>query len=78
MFKTRSKVVFTSLLLATIYFIYIVQHFFGAIASTSGAEQIGAGIAAVLVYPHMLLLGIGIIFGFIAFLQIKDGQILHR
>lgn len=66
--KTRSKVLFVATALATIYAIYLVSYFFGATASSEGAEAAGAAIATALVMPHMIMFLIGAIFGWIGFL----------
>lgn len=71
MFKTRSKVVFVSLVLGVAYLIYIASYFFGLSASTEGSEQVGAVLATALVAPHMFILLLAVIFNLISFLGTK-------
>ncbi|MFV0552901.1 MAG: hypothetical protein ACK5L6_13410 [Anaerorhabdus sp.] len=51
-----------SFVLGLIYMIYLVFHFFGSITNTTGAEQVGVGIATAIVMPHMIFVLIGVIF----------------
>lgn len=67
MFKNRSKILFVATLLATLYVIYLISYFGGTVSSTDGAEQVGSAIATALVMPHMIITGIGAIFGWISF-----------
>ena len=77
MFKGRSKVVFVCALISTLYLIYIISYFVGINADVNDtAEAVGAGFATVLVLPHMLLLGLGVIFNWVGFGTKKNGFIL--
>ncbi|EPY2272110.1 benzylsuccinate synthase [Clostridium sporogenes] len=67
MFKKRSKAFFTGLILATIYLIYIISYFYGILGDGDTAEQIGSGLATALVTPHMVVLAIAVMFGWLAF-----------
>ncbi|WP_434305058.1 benzylsuccinate synthase [Clostridium botulinum] len=67
MFKKRSKAFFTSIILATIYLIYIISYFYGILGDGDTAEQIGSGLAAALVTPHIVVLAISVMFGWLAF-----------
>ncbi|NFH49420.1 benzylsuccinate synthase, partial [Clostridium sporogenes] len=67
MFKKRSKAFFTGLILATIYLIYIISYFYGILGDGDTAEQIGSGLAAALVTPHIVVLAIAVMFGWLAF-----------
>ena len=67
MFKFRSKAVFISALLGTLYSIYLITYFTGAIAGSQGAEQAGAAIATALVTPHMALVVLATIFSWFGF-----------
>ena len=67
MFKNRSKVLFVGTLLATLYTIYLIIYFNGAIGSGDTSEAIGGAIATALVTPHMLMTGLGAVFGWIGF-----------
>ena len=62
MFKFRSKVVFISAILGTLYALYLIIYFSGTINESQGAEQVGAAIATALVTPHMVLVAIAAIF----------------
>ena len=67
LFKKRSKAFFTGLILATIYLIYIISYFYGILGDGDTAEQIGSGLAAALVTPHIVVLAIAVMFGWLAF-----------
>lgn len=67
MFKFRSKTLFISALLGTLYALYLIVYFSGAISESDGAEQVGASIAAVLVAPHMALVVLAVIFNWVGF-----------
>lgn len=77
MFEKRSKVVFASGIISTIYLIYIISYFVGINNNPSdSSEALGAGIATALVLPHMLLLLIGVVFNWVGFATRKTGLIL--
>lgn len=63
--KTRSKVLIIATLLATLYAIYLYCYFVGGTMSADGAEAIGGAIATALVTPHMAMIAIGAIFGWV-------------
>lgn len=63
----RSKMLLISAILSTAYLIYLISYFSGNVASSEGTEAIGAGIAAALVAPHMICVGIAVIFNWIGF-----------
>lgn len=68
MFKNRSKVVFTSMVLGAAYLIYVVTYFWGINQNTADSvEAIGSGVATALVMPHMILLLLAVLFNIIAF-----------
>lgn len=67
----RSKILFTSSALATLYSIYLITYFCGGTLNADGAEAVGGAIATALVTPHMIMFLIGAIFGWIGFLAKK-------
>ncbi len=67
MFKERSVASFISAVLGILYAIYLISYFTGAIASTTGDEQIGAGIATALILPHLIVLILAVIFNLLGF-----------
>lgn len=71
MFKNRSKVLFVSAILGSLYALYLVSYFTGTISSTDGAEQVGTAIATVLVLPHAMLLVLAVIFNWVGFFMNK-------
>ncbi len=71
MFKNRSKALFVCSLLATIYLIYLIIYFGGAMGDLNSSEEIGGAIATALVTPHMVVMGIGAIFSWIGFFTRK-------
>ena len=72
MFKGRSKALFVASLLTTIYVIYLIIHFGSSIFVEDSAEALGGALATALVMPHMFMLGLGIIFGWIGFFGRKS------
>lgn len=72
MFNKRSKVLFIGTLLASLYVIYLMIYFGGAMNSTDSAEALGGTIATALVTPHMVVIGIGCVFGWIGFFMRKN------
>jgi hypothetical protein len=68
MFKNRSKTLFISAILGTLYSIYIISYFAGNImGARNAAEGIGASIATALVTPHMICVAVATIFNWLAF-----------
>lgn len=63
----RSKLALISWILSAAYLVYLIASFAGGIGSTEGAEQAGAAIATTLVFPHMLAVGIGLIFNVLGY-----------
>ena len=61
----ESKLLLAAGVLGTIYLIYLISYFTGAVGSSEGAEALGAGIAAALVTPHMVCVGIAVIFNWL-------------
>ena len=64
----RSKCLLISAILGTLYLVYIINYFVNGVASTSGSEQIGVGLATALVAPHMFLLAIAVLFNWIGWI----------
>ncbi|CAN2243600.1 hypothetical protein MCEMKE157_01243 [actinobacterium SCGC AAA044-D11] len=74
MFNLRSKAAFWATIFAFAYGIYAIVYWAGTnSSSTDSAEAIGAGIATLLVLPHLLITWLGIIFGIIGFFTRKTG-----
>lgn len=61
----RSKCLLISAIFGSLYLVYIIYYFFDAVSSSSGSEQIGAGLAMAVVAPHIFLLGIAVLFNWI-------------
>ena len=72
MFKNRSKVLFVCNILATIYVIYLLCYFLGSTASSDSTEALGGAIATAIVMPHMFLMLLGAIFGWLGFCMRKN------
>lgn len=68
MFRNRSKTLFVSAVLGTLYSIYIISYFAGGIiGAKNAAEGLGASIATALVTPHMICVTVAAIFSWFAF-----------
>lgn len=73
----RSKALLISAIIASIYVIYLIAHFGGAITGTTDtAEQIGATLATALVTPHMILVLLAVIFNWVSYFTNKRGLAL--
>jgi hypothetical protein len=74
MLQRRSKATLIATILAFAYGIYSIVYWVGTNSSTTDdAEAIGAGIATLLVLPHIFVTWLGIIFGIIGFFGRKTG-----
>lgn len=70
----KSKLLLVSWVLGALYSIYIVVYFFGNTASQSdAASAIGAGLATVLVMPHMICTVLATIFTILGWALCKRG-----
>ena len=69
MFKERSKVLFVCNILATLYAIYLIAYFTGVNTADvkDDAEALGGAIATALVTPHIIMIVLGAIFGWLGF-----------
>lgn len=72
MFKERSKVLFFSSLITTAYVVYLMVHFGSSFFASNSAEVVGGALATALVTPHMLFIGLGVVFSWIGFLFKKS------
>lgn len=61
----RSKLLLVSAIIGTAYFIYLVVHFTSGLDSADAAEAIGSGLAAALVTPHMVCVGLAALFSWL-------------
>ena len=63
--KKRSVLLLIASIIGTAYLIYLISYFSAGMSSSDAAEAIGAGIATALVTPHMVVVGIAVIFNWI-------------
>lgn len=62
----RNKLLLIAAILGSLYLIYLISYFVGGMASASGGEEVVAGgLATAIVLPHMLCVGIAVIFNWI-------------
>ena len=61
----KSKLLLASAILGTLYMIYLIVYFTGGIASSEGTGAIVAGIAAALVTPHAVCVGVAVVFNWL-------------
>lgn len=69
----KSKLLLVSWVLSALYLVYLVTYFIGAFNGSSGAEQVGAGLAGILVMPHAFLVLLGLIFNILGWSMNKKG-----
>ncbi len=69
----KSKLLLVSWILGAAYFIYLVAYFFGVVSRTTGAEQMGAGLAATIVTPHAVLVFLAVVFNILGWAMNKRG-----
>lgn len=65
--EKKSKLALISWVLSLMYLIYLISYFTGGVGSSTGADQAGAALATALVFPHMLAVGIGLIFNVLGY-----------
>ena len=63
--KKTSKTLIVATVLATLYSVYLFTHFFGGVSESDGIEQAGAALATAMVMPHMSMMFIGAVFGWL-------------
>lgn len=72
--QKRSLLALISLILTAIYLGYSIVYWSGAgTAGADSAEQLGAGLASVIVFPHLLLTGLALIFNLLAYFMRHRG-----
>lgn len=72
--KKTSKLLLISLILGVLYIGYSAVYWSGAInSSTSGAEQVGGGLAIAIVTPHLVVTGLAVIFNALGVFMKKRG-----
>lgn len=74
----KSKLLLASSIIGTVYLIYLIFYFTNNfIISKDGAEIIGAGLAAALVTPHIVCVGIAVIFNWLGWaLKVRWGALV--
>ncbi|MGO1470086.1 MAG: hypothetical protein ACTHW2_08700 [Tissierella sp.] len=65
--KKKNKLALISWVLSLLYVIYLITYFGEGIGDGTSSEQAGAAIATALVLPHMLTVGIGLIFNILGY-----------
>lgn len=75
--KKKSKLALIALILSVLYAIYLVSYFTGAVTNeTDSAAAVGAGLASVIVMPHLIAVVIGAITNAIGYFFSSRGFIL--
>ena len=72
--KKLSKTLLVAFILGVLYLLYSASYWSGAVSSsTDTAEQIGAGLAAAIVMPHLICTFIGVLFNGLGLFLRKRG-----
>lgn len=71
--RKKSKLLLTSMILGILYGFALISMIVGALEGTSGAEQVGASIATVILAPHMTVVFIAIIMNVIGYFMNHRG-----
>lgn len=69
----KSKMLLVSWVLGAVYLVYIIAYVTGAVGETSGSEQAGAVLAATLLTPHMIAVGIAVLFNILGWAMNRRG-----
>lgn len=70
----RSKLLLVSAIIGAAYLIYSIFYWTGANASSAdSAAAIGAGIATVLVFPHLICTGLAVLFNILGYFMNHRG-----
>ncbi len=73
MSKKGKILMFIAVVLGIAYLIYSFTYWASANTVSADAEQIGAGIATMLVFPHLIMTTLAVIFNAIAFVMYHRG-----
>lgn len=68
----KNKLLLISLVVGAAYLIYSAWYWMGAVVSSTGAEAAGAGIAGMLVMPHLVCTFIAVAFNALGFFLNKQ------
>lgn len=71
--KKKSVLLLISAIIGVAYIIYSISYWGGASSGSSGAEAIGAGIATVLVMPHLICTGLAVLFNILGWAMSSRG-----
>lgn len=72
--NTKSKALLVALIISAIYAVFLIANFGGSISgASSDAEAVGAGIATMLVLPHMVLVILAVIFNALGYFKNAKG-----
>ncbi len=71
--KKLSKLLLISFIIGVLYLVYSASYWSGTGAGLDSAEQVGAGIATVLVMPHLICTVIAVIFNGLGLFMRKRG-----
>lgn len=73
----KNLLVLISLILTTLYAVYLISYTSGAFSSsTSDAQTVGTGLAVAIVLPHFIVTVIGLIFNAIGYFMNSRGFVL--
>lgn len=65
--KKKSKLLLVAWIIGAAYILYSISYWSSAGGGTDSAEAIGAGLATLMVMPHLLCAGVGTLFNVLAY-----------
>ncbi|MBQ1505313.1 MAG: hypothetical protein IIZ48_00925 [Erysipelotrichales bacterium] len=63
----RNKLLLIAGILSLAYVIYLISYFSKGVTESGGTEAIGAGLATMMVTPHMIVVALAMLFNWIGF-----------
>lgn len=63
----KNKLLLVAGILGTAYLVYLVSHFAGSMGAADQAEAVGGAMATAIATPHMICVGLAVVFNWLGF-----------